>query len=734
MHRLMIAGAWLLGACGVAHLWFHHSYTLDDAYITYRYSRNFAHGLGLVYNPGEYVKGYSNTLYTLLMSVPELFGRDPNPFSKCVGFGAFAWIAWSVWRLFASEQAPTGCAAKPVPLGCEGERDRALWALALLASSAALAVHCTSGLETGSYTALAFAAVVRRLQEQERPEARPWSAALFGAAVLSRPEGILLFAASAFHDACVRLVRRRISLRDLPFFAVPPALYALELALSYRYYGDPFPQTYYAKTRAVHGVAEALQMMWGDALAQLQPASYLEQGLYPTGFGLPLLAALPLTLLAARRRQNAALLLIVLAQLVFIARAGSDWAPAFRFGVPMLPALSCLSAELIALAAGLTRRYRRPAGYVLALAALGLGLPRQLAESAEIQRVRYVNAENKLGQGGYFATLAPAGVALSSFDIGGQGYAAGGFDVLDAGGLTTREMAGCSGRAPRRCVRYAELVLPELVRLHNNKKRDAYIGKVVSQVTPYLALDEGRLLLQRGLVLGGELPGWVTPREPAAHGGASALGSDLPPAVPAWQARQVTLYWRRGEGAAEAVAERRLEWSSAAARYSAQASESVWKHAQLGEWQQGELFADRMTLRTPPRPGSYQLQVIAGGKRTEVGRCEVLAEPAAKAKANAWLAQAQGEAARYWERAALQLSAASRTQAQQQTARWAREQRSHAEETAASGDLLGALRALQAAKRELHHTAWLAADGELRAEIDANAALRRELIARLSQL
>jgi hypothetical protein len=715
MHRLAVAGALSLGCCGLAHLWFHRSYTLDDAYITYRYSRNFAHGLGLVYNPGDYVKGYSNTLYTLLMSVPELFGRDPNPFSKCLGFAAFVWIAVTVWRLYARES------------------DRALWTLAFLASSTALAVHCTSGLETGSYTALLFAAVARRLEEQRKPEARPWSALLFGAVVISRPEGILLFAAMAAHDACLRILRRRLRAPDLLFFALPPLVYLLELGLSYRYYGDFFPQTYHAKTRPVHGVLEALQMLGSDALQQLQPGSYLAQGLDATGFGLPLLAALPLALLpAAHRRQNAALLAIVLAQLVFIARAGSDWAPAFRFGVPLLPVLLCLLAELIALAAGLARRYRRPAGYILALAALGLGLPRQLAESAEIQRVRYVNAENKLSQGAYFATLAPAGITLSSFDIGGQGYAANGFDVLDAGGLTTREMVGCSGHAPPRCVRYAELVRPELVRLHNNKKRDAYIAKAVTKLTPYLALDEGRLLLERALVLGGELPAQVQAHEPAADGGAVSLGSDLPPAVPVWQQRQVTLYWRRGEGSVEGVAERGLEWWSAGARYSALASESVWRHAQLGDWRVGELFADRVTLRTPPRPGSYRLQLIAAGKRTDVARCEVLAEPAARAMARQWLARgsAQGE---YWDSQALQLSAAASTEAQRRSAQRARSLRSQAAQLIAAGDLPGALRLLQEAKRQTHRMAWLAGTvtGDLRLEIDANAALRRDLIGRL---
>lgn len=48
-------------------------YTLiDDAMISMRYAWNFAHGHGLVWNPGEHVEGYTNLLMTLIMSVPML--------------------------------------------------------------------------------------------------------------------------------------------------------------------------------------------------------------------------------------------------------------------------------------------------------------------------------------------------------------------------------------------------------------------------------------------------------------------------------------------------------------------------------------------------------------------------------------------------------------------------------------------------------------------------------------
>jgi hypothetical protein len=43
--------------------------TIDDAYITFRYSRNIVEGIGFVYNPGAHVLGTTTPLYTLLMSL-----------------------------------------------------------------------------------------------------------------------------------------------------------------------------------------------------------------------------------------------------------------------------------------------------------------------------------------------------------------------------------------------------------------------------------------------------------------------------------------------------------------------------------------------------------------------------------------------------------------------------------------------------------------------------------------
>jgi len=65
---------------------------VDDAYISFRYSRNLAHGLGLVFNQGEYVEGFTNLLWTLMFTIPEWLGLrvDMTAFWLGIGFGFLA--------------------------------------------------------------------------------------------------------------------------------------------------------------------------------------------------------------------------------------------------------------------------------------------------------------------------------------------------------------------------------------------------------------------------------------------------------------------------------------------------------------------------------------------------------------------------------------------------------------------------------------------------------------------
>jgi len=708
----------LAAAAGLYHLHYHAAYTLDDAYISFRYARHLARGAGLVWNAGEYVKGYSNTLYTLLMALPELAGRDPITLSKLLGYAAFLGSVLCGVRAYAS--AP---ATEPAL------RDRALWFALLCAASTSLAVHCVNGLETGFYAALLFAGVLRRVREQDAA-LPPWSALPLTAAVLSRPEGILIFAAVALHDLVWRSWQRRFRLQDLVFYLAAPLAYVLELWWSQRYYGAALPNTYYAKTSGTHGLSDTLLALWHGGAAQLRPSSYLQLGMAGTGLGL-LGFGLALPALIARRfrRRSWALWAVIAAQLVFIVRAGDDWAPAFRFGVPLLLPLFMLLADSVGSVAALARRYERPVGYALAALLCLAILPQQLRDSRTIDKERFVNAANKLLQGAFFASLAEPGITLSSFDIGGQGYAAGGFDVLDTAGLTSRHTVGCR-RGGARCARYAELVMPELVRLHSNRARDAFVSKTVTRRAPYLSLDGGKYLLQRALVFREALPTWLPEQ---ALAGPQLLAADAPEAVLQDANARLTLYFRRPSGAPSSpLAERRLRWQSATGSIDAGATGSILRHLASDAWREGELFADLIDLRTPAAAGSYELQVVAE-QTTPIARVDVVGPgAAAQSRAGALLESAQREPdhekrLRMFSRAAA-LSVSAHAAYQQAAIAFARELRTQAI-AEQPRDPLAALRTAQRAKRWLLRAFWECghARRELRSELDANGALRDRL-------
>ena len=53
-------------------------HTEDDAFITFRYSKHLAEGLGPVWNPGDSppVEGYTNFLWMVLMVIPHWLGME----------------------------------------------------------------------------------------------------------------------------------------------------------------------------------------------------------------------------------------------------------------------------------------------------------------------------------------------------------------------------------------------------------------------------------------------------------------------------------------------------------------------------------------------------------------------------------------------------------------------------------------------------------------------------------
>lgn len=63
----------------------------DDAYISFVYARNLSEGLGLVFHLGERVEGYTNFLWTIVLSLGDLVGIKPQTLS--IGTGIFFYLS-----------------------------------------------------------------------------------------------------------------------------------------------------------------------------------------------------------------------------------------------------------------------------------------------------------------------------------------------------------------------------------------------------------------------------------------------------------------------------------------------------------------------------------------------------------------------------------------------------------------------------------------------------------------
>ena len=157
----------LVTGCGLYALFGNWAY--DDPFITYRYARNLAHGIGFVYNPGEHILSTTTPLFTLLLAAFS-YGWDDLPHMAvllgCFSLGIGALFLCSLAR---SWQAP-----------CAG------WAVLVLYPTFPLLI-ATLGSEIPLYLAFCLGALVFYGRRALLPAA--CCAAL---ATLTRPDGLLV--------------------------------------------------------------------------------------------------------------------------------------------------------------------------------------------------------------------------------------------------------------------------------------------------------------------------------------------------------------------------------------------------------------------------------------------------------------------------------------------------------------------------------------------------------------
>lgn len=284
----------------------YYAFLCDDAYISFRYARNFGDGFGLIFNPGgEAVEGYSNFLWVVVLALGRVMGIAPDQIANPI---------LTVCSLILVVLVILRC-LRDLPA-----RASAWWLLlpaTLLASNRSFAVWSTSGLETRLFELLIVAGLLRAISELEAFEGSqrpswPGAAVLLALATLTRPDGLLLSACIlgvwAFWPLCWGGFQIRRVVMGAVVYAIPVIAHYL---FRYFTYGDWLPNTYYVKVNDP----------WWEMGGIYFQAFVVE---YALVLWLPFVAA-GIWLLGRRRSPAAAMIpLTLIVHALYIARLGGD--------------------------------------------------------------------------------------------------------------------------------------------------------------------------------------------------------------------------------------------------------------------------------------------------------------------------------------------------------------------------------------------------------------------------
>jgi arabinofuranosyltransferase len=449
----------------------------DDAYISFRYARHLAEGLGLVWNPGEAVEGYTNFLWVLLMSASIRLDILPEYAANTLSICSAVLLLFILMRSFAN---------------LHGLNNPWTWLpLLVLSLSASFTAWSTSGLETMLFALLVFSGFLTFVHERETTAELPiLSALLLAGATLTRPDGGVFMVVAGLYYLFDIAAKKRSFRSGLIWCAPYIAIVGAHLLWRYSYYGFWLPNTFYAKVLG-GGLAQGLKYI----------------GLFETSYQLKWFIPFAFVPAMLRRNYTSCLFLgIILTYLAYILYVGGDIFE-FRFMVIIFPYLYWLIADGMALVFTATYfggSFRHVTKFVAVTAAVGLIWT---THYASINPIPYSNrasnntlgnikiyADSRAAQGKFIRSLIDEGILPQDIVLGVGGAGAVPYytklPTVDRRGLndvyiahlpaTGKGRAGHQRHAPYDYLveknvaifdLYNQLVFPELEMMQDMKKR-----------------------------------------------------------------------------------------------------------------------------------------------------------------------------------------------------------------------------------------------------------------------
>jgi hypothetical protein len=298
-----------------------YNFVTDDAYISFVYSRNLAEHGQLVFNLGQYVEGYTNFSWTVLLGALMVVGIPPEIASRVLGTVCALATLYVVFRVV--ERA----LGRKTPWACVPSL--------LLACSSGFACWTSGGLETQLFTLLCTMALDAVVAAETDPRALRRAGIALAIAAMTRPEGLLVAGALAVTRLVCNLVARRRALGRPEWVAAGwlLGLWAPWFAWRWWYYGWPFPNTYYVKATGPWTAASLAHDMWSNGLYYLW--AWLRQS--ELVYALPIAVLGLVTAPARTPRFTLGLACAVLAAcyLPYAASVGGDFMGLHRFIMPV---------------------------------------------------------------------------------------------------------------------------------------------------------------------------------------------------------------------------------------------------------------------------------------------------------------------------------------------------------------------------------------------------------------
>lgn len=391
---------WLLPSAGAILLALHYGIcTQDDAFISFRYAENWAAGFGWVFNTGEFIEGFSNPLWTGLFGIIFWLNGDPVQWSLLLGYFSILFLVFSTHHLLVTLKTPS----------------KLIWVgTSLIALDPSMVLEAVQGLESVFYAGLVPLMISVGIRERQEKRLHLLSLLLSMTLCLTRPEAPLI----------VGLLYSGLWLSDfdwkrslVPLLSIGTFLILLTIG-RLLYFGDPLPNTFYAK---IGGWAGTRGVVYCWLHLKHHPVLWL--GLFAS---LGLYKDMSVRLLWC----------ILIPYLFYIISIGGDFKPTSRF---LLPAGGLLVALTIQTVQHFSARWTRP--IIISIICLALfSRTTLLSKTNSWAETRRNNLVARKVVGDWLARHTPPNTVLAMHSIGVVPFYAQ-RHTIDMWGLTNRTIA-----------------------------------------------------------------------------------------------------------------------------------------------------------------------------------------------------------------------------------------------------------------------------------------------------